>query len=617
MVSKKNSGMTFSQKDLRKYAADRQVYETVRKAAATANVEQAFREMCMVLDAPPGLPSFRQVVARVAAMVEVLPKLNNDAHPFSGWKEVADWFLDPGLQFDKQLEAILKHMPSRRKSLQQQSPHPLRGVAFERHPLYSAMCNQSQEHEEKYLQLQAQVLIARYRELMDVNDSVDHWIESYEYFPKDSDFAKDKARTVYHVGLALRNLSQRLYGEALEYIHPERDPSPFVLHLEQLIQGKNPVADKPLSEGAPQILRNARSFLESIQNYCSRKSAARPGMTHSAGSGYGGSPPIDGYVVYNEGRIGIVRSHFDPDDSESEETQREFITESDLHSTYTLNDGCAAGEAPSSFAAVLQSDAEGNGLPPGKQAFARSRVASLEIETLFLPWSATHLRPNEISPLVRRMMSSLRRDTSTSREARELLALIAVCMDTARPLKEAVKLKVGGINDKGELLFIPERLGRQAQWHWQAIEPSYRTSHVPQDGEVRRSSDLRFPVHWLVNSLLEAWMHPRKHAGELVFLGDSKEYEQRIGRYLRRIRSRWTLHKLSNLKRSLLVQESGGDLAAVSLILGQHHRLACVPLFYSLLSIEQATSLYERATAALWTDAIPAYPHSWHLERHV
>lgn len=140
---------------------------------------------------------------------------------------------------------------------------------------------------------------------------------------------------------------------------------------------------------------------------------------------------------------------------------------------------------------------------------------------------------------------------------------------------------------------------------------------MPQRGEVRRNSDLRFPVHWLVNALLDAWMRSRKQVGELVFPGDLKEYEQRIGRDFLRTRSRWTLHKLSNLKRSLLVQESGGDLAAVSLILGQHHRLACVPLFYSLLSIEQATSLYEHATAALWADAIPAYPYISDRKRRV
>jgi hypothetical protein len=63
---------------------------------------------------------------------------------------------------------------------------------------------------------------------------------------------------------------------------------------------------------------------------------------------------------------------------------------------------------------------------------------------------------------------------------------------------------------------------------------------------------------------------------------------------------RLTLSKIARLKWSLLSQATGGDLSDASLVLGQPHPIARVPLFYSLLSVEDAGFLFEKATAALW-----------------
>ena len=93
--------------------------------------------------------------------------------------------------------------------------------------------------------------------------------------------------------------------------------------------------------------------------------------------------------------------------------------------------------------------------------------------------------------------------------------------------------------------------------------------------------------------------------GELqLFVGDRQKYEQSVKRWLKDAdtSSRWTIGKISRLKWSLLSQECGGDIATASLVLGLPHPLANVPLYYSLLSVTEATRLFESVTFSLWKD---------------
>ena len=597
--------MAVNLRDLQKAATDKNIYATVRDAAARAGVEQGIRAICMLLDAPPGLIAFRLMAERIHEMLKVLPAVGEDVDRFAGWAEAADWFLQLTTKFNPMTEANLSYLPERAASGRTRvHEHPMRLIGLERYPLYSAMFNQTEGQKRAFLQLKAQVLIARYDELMKLDGNLDSWLQRYEEFPKDIDFARShKVRATHSVGRALRNLSRKRIEPVLAYVPSNEGPEIFVQQLWTLLHDQKAASKQLIDDDARGYLFNARPYLEVVQTYCSRLSAAQLGKTRTPTTSYGGGSSIEGYVLYNSGRLGIVRSHIDPEDGEAEEGHREQISDFDSSARKSPSDEFELGEGAAGLTLLLQSDAKGNGIPPGKQASSRTLVSALEIEPAFLPWSLVHLRPLEVQRLVQQMASTLKKDVRISEDEKELLALTAVCMDTGRAVKEAVQLKVGADGSVGELFYLPERGERKAQWQWPAIGPNYTTKRKPEDDEVERVDRLCFPVPPLVEALIEERLRGRNRVDETVFPGDPLEYERRIKRKIIGVGSRWTLHKLSRLKWSLLVQVSGGDLAAASLVLGKHHRLACVPLFYSLLSVDRATELYQQATDALWGGA--------------
>lgn len=61
-----------------------------------------------------------------------------------------------------------------------------------------------------------------------------------------------------------------------------------------------------------------------------------------------------------------------------------------------------------------------------------------------------------------------------------------------------------------------------------------------------------------------------------------------------------TISKIADLKWILLCQETGSDVAEASLTLGQHQRMAGVPLFYSQLPVSDTAHLFKKVTARLW-----------------
>jgi hypothetical protein len=239
----------------------------------------------------------------------------------------------------------------------------------------------------------------------------------------------------------------------------------------------------------------------------------------------------------------------------------------------------------------------------------------LEIDKDRLPWSAIHLRPKEIGKSLLKFLALYASGRLEDKTSLDTYALIAVCLETGRPLQEAMKIRVGNASDGGDFLFIPARnQDGLSYWSWRAIEPVYARKHrAVKELEVERVSHLRYPVHPVANHLLRKWSKCQLDRSAALFSRERKEYEERIKSCLRgRDKTgRLTLSKVRQLKWSLLSQESGGDIAAASLVLGQPHPLAHVPLFYSLLSTEEATDLFDRATLSLWTDLWEKWNKEW------
>jgi hypothetical protein len=351
---------------------------------------------------------------------------------------------------------------------------------------------------------------------------------------------------------------------------------------------------------------------------------------------------VYGYVEYNSCRFGVEFSRADEDD-EGEESSQAAIFETPGAPKVTDDSDAPPGESVHTPALMLQDEPKNNGgNKPGRSASARTNVAALEIDKDHLQWSAIHLRARELekSVLNRLAIMSVGNTSRMPWWELETCALVSVCLETGRPLPEAMKIVTGNADTRSDLAFIPSKNPLDpSRWSWKALEPPYtKKRSVVKDYEVQRATYLRYNVHQVTDYLLRAWRKYKKSAAaedisardaevdrgpadersyesgapqrgqrnsdQPLFTKDRKEYEQRIKQWLNgyNLTNRLTIGKISRLKWSLLSQECGGDIATASLVLGLPHPLANVPLYYSLLSVTEATRLFESVTLSLWKD---------------
>jgi len=577
------------------------VYLAVRGAAEQAGVGSAFQDMCMLLKAPSSLDSLILVVRNIKYMLTVLPddfKLSADRFP--GWMEMTAWALEnqDAIVVLGGDEVALKP-PPKNKSSAKLIPHPMQGFGLTRYPIYSAVCNnaKSDGHIANYARLQAQLLVARRDELAkEKTHNPRPYVDLYVGFSGDGDFAQN-VREPDAAARAVRGLSGRPDERVLAAANGT--PESFVKAL------------KKLSEDSPH-LTPSRRWLDNLRHYCGLLTKPREGWMHGGGSG--GGYGVYGYVEYNSRRFGVEFTHEDDDDGQ--EFSQEAIFETPEPPKKEDDSDAPPGESVREPALVLQSDPQMDGNTPGRSASARTNVAALEIDKDHLQWSAIHLRAKELErPFLRRLELIAEGEIIRDPRLLETCALIAVCLETGRPLQEAMKIVSGNADTRSDLAFIPSRNPLEpSHWSWRALEPAYAKKRSVVKGlEVERATYVRNHVHQVADDLLRGWRKRKKNRDlplssedrkkdAPLFLGDRKVYEQRIKAWLGEydLTKRLTISKISRLKWSLLSQECGGDIATASLVLGLPNPLAHVSLYYSLLSVKDATLLFDRVTGSLW-----------------
>jgi hypothetical protein len=567
------------------------VYQAVRDAAARKAMDPAFRDMCMILKAPPFLDSLLLVARNIQYMLDILPAEWPTEDIFPGWADMTTWLLKNQIALIELAGETLKE--TFRQEIVLGAPatvHPMKGVGLSQFPIYSTLCDihELPGQRENYAMLQAQLLVARRQELEKYKDhNSDSYVDLYERHAKDGDFARH-VRQPDAAARAIREISFERYGQMLAFIHPERSPGVFASCL-----------PKPGDE-LPQI-PFLHKGLQYIRHYCGLKTSPRSNVTRIPGDSYGGGAGVYGYVEYSETRFGIEYTNGDSDDPELDQSQQELICESSVDRAVALAQDFDPGETALPGGYVLQ-----GGSTPGKLAAARTRVVTIEIDKQRMPWSAIHLRTKEIAGTLLAKLASTAEAARFGRvDAVELesCALMAVCLETARPLKAALSMRLDRVPE-GDFLFVPSEHDEEvSQWCWSAIEPLYKAERPPVPGkEVVRSLHLCYPVHPVANRLLREWQKHLQGPRPEVFREPLGVYEKRLKPWLRRLDStgRLTLTKIAHLKWSLLSQVSAGDIAEASLVLGQPHPMARVALFYSLLSMDGAADLFQRATSALW-----------------
>ncbi len=573
------------------------VYTAVRNAAATYGLDSAFRDICMLLKAPPDLDSCFLVLRNLQYMLECLPAEWTGGNFFPSWQDMTIWALEN--------QATL--VESAGKTLEENSRyeirlgvkvaiHPLLGFGLSKYPIYSTLCNVQElpEQRARYAMLQAQLLVARRRELEAQKASnIESYIDAYENHAGAGDFARN-VRQPNSAARAIRTMSAAKSAPMVEFMHPEHRPDRFAFAL-----------PRPDFETLPSFVASDR--LTSIRHYCGVMTSARPNQVRRPGERMRSVLISGGYIEYSETRFGVQHADGDCDDPALRESLYEIIRDTTIHREETLEADLDPAEMVGPATYILEGVANVNN--PDGIPTVHTRVTKTAIDKERMPWSAIHLRPLEIAERLLIKLQATASHTQSSRTASvdledlENCALIAVMMETARPLNEASSIRFKPAPDAA-FLFVPSaRSDKASLWCWKAIEPLYKLARPVVPGkEMIRRSYLTYPVHKVSDDLLRSWRRHSRSVHMDLFREPLNRYEERLKPWLRQLdgTGRLTLSKIARLKWSLLSQESGGDFTEASLVLGRPHPLARVPLFYSLLRVEDASALFTSATRKLW-----------------
>jgi hypothetical protein len=562
------------------------LYQRLRRDTRLCGLEDTFRGLCMLLDAPSDLRCFLIVARSVKQMCEAVPPDWDIDPAFRNWLHLVEWALNALPTMGHPLREYLDPPKTN-------AGHPMYGY-MSRYPLYSMMCNSQEVRacEIDFRLLQLQVLTTRARELKQHKVQNGPYVDLYERNGANRDFAA-QVRQPHHAALAVRASSVRDADALVHFMERWRPPDAFA----SLLRDR---PDAPLGHCFQERITQ-------IVNYCELRSSAREGLTRLAGDRISGSVEMCyGYVEYNNARFGVESDLSDADDEDVDEFGHELVLEHSAvpDSEEALLCDAAPDEDAIASLVMVKSARSQSGVPAGSIARARTSILRLDIEREILPWSSAHLRVGELEdtllPAIRLLAH---RGGAADLPTLEIAALVAVCLETSRPLDHVLAMTLSDDPRRG-LTLLPRGEGAfPFSWCWEGIQPLYRSELPYVDGkEVRRSPFIENPVCPVVSSLLHRWIQLRKDKNRWLFTAPADEYPARIREWLTSLDAtrRVTITKITRLKWSILSQLTGGDFAQVSLVLGLPHPRSRVPLFYSLLSLAKAQRLFAEATHRIW-----------------
>src|ERR1035437_6867309 len=120
---------------------DSDIYKRVLDVATQAEHSAAFREMCMILKAPPLLNCFSLVLKNVGYMLTVLPDEWEIEDCFVGWSEMVAWALKSPEVHDAVATTKLKSdSPGAGPDADQNTVELITGFGQVEYPIYATLC---------------------------------------------------------------------------------------------------------------------------------------------------------------------------------------------------------------------------------------------------------------------------------------------------------------------------------------------------------------------------------------------------------------------------------------------------------------------------------------------
>jgi hypothetical protein len=181
---------------------------------------------------------------------------------------------------------------------------------------------------------------------------------------------------------------------------------------------------------------------------------------------------------------------------------------------------------------------------------------------------------------------------------------VAVAAETGRSIDEVLHLMIEDRPGSSFAYSPPRSEKRCGTWTWDPVIPRYESEFVLKTGfEVDRADHLSYAASELVTDLITRYTAAGLHRGTRLFPYKAAGFRKIVRQWLSKPswESRFTNPgRISHLAWNVLHSETGGELATVCLVLGLPHTLAQVELFYSVLEVDEAASLFARARAKLW-----------------
>jgi hypothetical protein len=548
--------------------------------AREQGVEEDFRWLCALLEAPSDLRCLLLVAGNLKNAIALVPENWALTEDFGPLRRAADW-------------AVANSSELRTVIAEEKSPSKV-------YPLYAMMCHtyQIRAYVGIYHLLQLQVLSARERELAKVFGSNHRsYIDKYESFElnKENNRIEGELRLPHHVGWAVRSLRTGSGVSLMDFLEPQQIPTAFAASVRKKIDAQGGI---PAGE-------HFSAWANTIMNYCAVKSSSRKFSHRNARERHSVSSGVSfGYIEYSPTLSGMYLGPFDPDDRNLNEPQQEVQMVRLGHADQCKDEDEHRDESAIPGIIATHPSADRRGVRPGEMARVRASVARLGIDRESLPWSASQLRVAEISST---LLSALKKIASRSITEYELVTLVAICLETGRPLEQVLNLPYSkDANGSFSVLYRPGT-DRPLQWCWRGIKPEYKQEWSFVDNKEASLADFIVnPISNTTEMLLTGMIGLHKNDGKVLFTDSEDKYRGRIHSWLKSLdpTGRITIAKLSKLQWSILLQLTGNDYTEVSMVLGYPHPRARVPLYYSLMTVADAQRLFAAATRILWGEEI-------------
>jgi hypothetical protein len=235
----------------------------------------------------------------------------------------------------------------------------------------------------------------------------------------------------------------------------------------------------------------------------------------------------------------------------------------------------------------------------------RARTRGFEIDRRLFPWNSRSIRAeefqNDVAPKLRQILA----DRAARYTELAVATAVAIAAETGRSLEQILDLRVED-DPHSAFAYSPPAPGqRVGLWKWDEAGPLYQTERrFKPVVEVDRAKYLTYPTSELITDLVARLidLKPLDRKDSRLFPFKPASFRKRVREWLEKskVNKRITPARISHLIWDVLHKSTEGELASICLVLGLHHPMAQVELFYAVLANTEAATLFANAQAVLW-----------------